>query len=132
MDIQPGATAELTLTVTPDRTADAMGNRGVEVLATPFLIGLLESAAHKVMAPLLPPRGGTVGTMVEMRHLAATPIGMTVTARARLLETDGRRFLFAVEAHDEREKVAEGRHERFIVADMQKFLRRALEKSRRS
>jgi fluoroacetyl-CoA thioesterase len=132
MDIQPGATAELTLTVTPDRTADAMGNRGVEVLATPFLIGLLESAAHKIMAPLLPPRGGTVGTMVEMRHLAATPIGMTVTARARLLETDGRRFLFAVEAHDEREKVAEGRHERFIVADMQKFLRRALEKSRRS
>ncbi|MBI2217131.1 MAG: thioesterase family protein [Candidatus Rokubacteria bacterium] len=129
MEIQPGATAELTLTVTPDRTADAMGNRGVEVLATPFLIGLLESASHRVIEPLLPAGGGTVGTMVEMRHLAATPVGMTVRATATLLETDGRRFLFSVEAWDDAEKVAEGRHERFVVRDLQAFLRRTMEKA---
>jgi predicted thioesterase len=68
--------------------------------------------------------------MVEMRHLAATPVGMTVTARATLIETDGRRFLCTVEAWDEREKVAEGRHERFLVPDMQKFLRRTADKLR--
>jgi predicted thioesterase len=131
MEIQPGATAEVTLTVTPDRTADAMGNRGVQVLATPFLIGLLETASHRVMEPLIPAGGSTVGTMVEMRHLAATPVGMAVRARATLLETDGRRFLFEVEAWDDREKVAEGRHERFVVRDLQTFLRRTWEKGRR-
>jgi fluoroacetyl-CoA thioesterase len=130
MDLQPGTTAELTLLVTADRTADAMGNKGVTVLATPFLIGLLESAAHRLIEPCIPAGGGTVGTMVEMRHLAATPVGMTVTARATLLEMDGHRVLCAVEAWDEREKVAEGRHERFIVADMQRFLRRASDKAR--
>lgn len=130
MEIQPGAEAEVALTVTPDRTADAMGNHGVDVLATPLLIGLLENAAHRVMQPIIPPGGGTVGTMVEMRHLAATPIGMRVRARAKLIETDGRRFLFAVEAWDDRDRVAEGRHERFVVSDMQKFLKRTRRKAR--
>lgn len=131
MDIQPGATAEVTLTVTPDHTAHAMGNDGVQVLATPFLIGLLETACHRVMERLIPPGGSTVGTMVEMRHLAATPVGMAVRARATLVETDGRRFVFEVEAWDDQEQVAEGRHERFVVRDLQAFLRRAMEKTRR-
>jgi predicted thioesterase len=120
----------VSLTVTPDRTADALGNRGVEVLGTPFLVGLLEQACHAVLAPHLPPGAGTVGTMVEMRHLAPTPVGLTVRARARLLEGDGRRFLFAVEAWDDREQVAEGRHERFVVPDLAKFLARAAAKAR--
>lgn len=128
MSLAPGATAEVTGTVTPDRTADAMGNHGVPVLATPFLIGLLENAANAVLAPHLPAGGGSVGTMVEMRHLAATPVGMTVRARATLLETDGRRYLFSVEAWDAQDKIAEGRHERFIVPDLQKFLARAMRK----
>lgn len=128
MSLPAGATAEVAMTVTADRTADAMGNRGVQVLATPFLIGLLEQAAHRAMLPVLPPGGGTVGTMVEMRHLAATPVGMTARARATLLETDGRRYLFAVEAWDDREKIAEGRHERFVVPDMARFLDRAMKK----
>ncbi len=76
----------------------------------------------------LPAGAGSVGTMVEMRHLAATPVGMKVRAKATLLETDGRRFLFSVEAWDEKEKIAEGRHERFVVPDMAKFLGRALKK----
>jgi predicted thioesterase len=128
MDIQPGASAEVSSIVTSDRTADAMGNRGVHVLATPHVVGLLESAAHAVLAPHLPQGAGTVGTMVEMRHLAATPVGMKVRARATLLETDGKRFLFTVEAWDEQEKIADGRHERFLVPDMQKFLARAMKK----
>jgi predicted thioesterase len=78
----------------------------------------------------LPAGAGTVGTMVEMRHLAATPVGMTVRAKATLLESDGRRFLFAVEAWDDKEKIAEGRHERFVVSSMQTFLERAMKKSR--
>jgi predicted thioesterase len=128
MDVQPGATAEVEMTVTPDRSADAMGNKGVMVLATPFLIGLLENAAIAVIQQAVPPGAGTVGTMVEMRHLAATPVGMKVRAKATLLETDGNRFLFQVEAHDEVEKVAEAKHERFLVPNLEKFLARAMKK----
>ncbi len=128
MEIKPGATAEVSITVGPDHTADAMGNRGVHVLATPHVVGLLEQAAAAVIHPHLPPGAGTVGTMVEMRHLAATPVGLRARAKATLLETDGKRFLFAVEAWDDREKIAEGRHERFVVPDMEKFLARAMKK----
>jgi predicted thioesterase len=128
MDLQPGANAEVALTVTPDRTADAMGNRGVHVFATPFVVGLLEDAAGAVLEPHLPAGAATVGTMVEMRHLAATPVGMRVRARATLLQADGRRFLFSVEAWDDREKIAEGRHERFVVRDLSAFLDRVMKK----
>lgn len=127
-EIAPGTTAEVTFTVTPEHTADAMGNRGVHVLATPFLVGLLEDAAGAVIRPHLPAGSGTVGTMVEMRHLAPTPVGMQVRAKATLLETDGRRFLFAVEAWDANEKVADGRHERRVVPNLAKFLERAIAK----
>lgn len=105
-----------------------MGNPGVPVLATPILIGLLENAAAAALRPEIPPGGASVGTMVEMRHLAATPVGMTVHAKATLLETDGKRFLFAVEAWDDRDKVAEGRHERYVIRDRKKFLDRVAKK----
>lgn len=129
MDIKPGSTAEVGYTVSEDQTAHAMGNRGVNVFATPFVIGLLEDAAGAVLRPHLPPGGGSVGTMVEMKHLAATPVGMKVRAKATLLESDGKRYLFTVEAWDEKEKIAEGRHERFVVPDMERFLARAMKKS---
>ena len=129
MDIKPGATAEVSYTVGEDRTAHAMGNRGVHVFATPFVVAMLEDVANAVLKPHLPPGAGTVGTLVEMKHLAATPVGMKVRARATLVETDGKRFLFAVEAWDEKDKIAEGRHERFVVPDMEKFLARAVKKA---
>jgi fluoroacetyl-CoA thioesterase len=129
MDIEPGTTHEISWTVTPERTANAMGNPGVHVFATPFVISLLEQAAHGVIRPHLPAGASTVGTMVEMRHLAATPVGMTVRAKATLLESDGRRYLFTVEAWDAKEKIAEGKHERFVVADLQKFLARTMKKA---
>jgi fluoroacetyl-CoA thioesterase len=129
MDIKPGTTHEVSWTVTPERTADAMGNPGVTVFATPAVIGLLEQAAAGVVRPHLPAGARTVGTMVDIKHLAATPVGMTVRGKATLLETDGRRYLFAVEAWDAKDKIAEGRHERVIVADLQKFLARANKKA---
>ena len=125
MPLEPGQTAEVRRVVTPELTADVLGNPGVTVFATPFVLTLLENAAHAVMAPHLPPGGATVGTRVDMRHLAATPPGMTVRAKAVLLETDGRRCLFDVEAWDDVDKIAEGRHERFVVADLGRFLERA-------
>ena len=131
MSLEPGATAEVSFVVPPERTAHAMGNHGVHVLATPFVIGLLENAAAAVIAPLVPPGSTSVGTMVEMRHLAATPVGMTVRAKATLLETDGKRFLFAVEAWDDKEKIAEGRHERYLIGDLAKFMNRAMRKGQR-
>ena len=131
MGIEPGASAEVLWSVTPDRTAAAMGNPGVEVFATPWVIALLEQAANAVITPHLAPGASTVGTLVEMKHLAATPVGMTVRAKATLLETDGRRLVFAVEAWDDQDKIAEGRHERFVVPDLAKFLARAMTKGRR-
>ena len=128
MNIEPGATAEVTYTVEAERTAHAMGNRGVHVFATPFVIGMLEDVCGAMIKPHLAPAATTVGTMVEMRHLAATPVGMTARAKATLLETDGRRFLFSVEAWDAKDKIAEGRHERFVIPDLAKFLERAMKK----
>ena len=92
------------------------------------LVTLRPLAAGAVLRPHLPPGAGTVGTMVEMKHLAATPVGMRVRAHARLVESDGKRYLFAVEAWDEQDKIAEGRHERFVVPDLEKFLARAMKK----
>jgi predicted thioesterase len=126
---QVGDKGHATLTVTDDRTADALGMRGVKVFATPFLVSLMEDAAGTVMKPHLPPGGSSVGTMVNVKHLAATPVGMTVRAEATLLETDGKRFLFSVEAWDDKEKIGEGRHERFAVADLEKFLGRVMRKA---
>jgi fluoroacetyl-CoA thioesterase len=123
-----GAVHESSCTVTQDVTADAMGHRGVKVLATPYLISLLEDAAGRVIEPYLAPTASSVGTMIDIRHLAATPVGMTVRARATLLETDGKRFLFQVEAWDDKDKVAEGRHERALVPDLVKFLDRVMKK----
>jgi fluoroacetyl-CoA thioesterase len=128
MHLQPGASAEIEVTVTADRTAHAMGNRGVHVFATPFVVGLLEDVSAAVLRPHLPAGAATVGTMVEMRHLAATPVGMRVRARATLLQVEGRRYLFAVEAWDDKEKIAEGRHERFIVSSLETFMDRAMQK----
>jgi predicted thioesterase len=128
MPLEPGAVHEVSRTVTPEVTADAMGNRGVMVFATPFVVALLEDAAGGMLVPTLPPGASTVGTSIEMRHLAATPVGMAVRARATLLETDGRRFLFQVEAWDAKDKIAEGRHERFLIPNLEKFLERAMKK----
>jgi fluoroacetyl-CoA thioesterase len=130
MPIEIGLTAEIEEVVTDRLTADALGNKGVKVYATPFVVSLMESASQAAILPHLPPGAGSVGTTVEMKHLAATPVGMKVRARAALVETDGKRCLFQVTVFDEVEKIAEGRHERFIVPNMEKFLARAMGKTK--
>ena len=128
MPLAPGLTGEFEQLVTPELTADALGNKGVQVFATPFVINLIELTCNAVMKPELPAGFATVGTMVEMKHLAATPVGMKVRAKATVLETDGKRCLFEITVWDETEKIAEGRHERFVVPNLEKFLSRAMSK----
>lgn len=130
MAIQVGLTGEVDQVVTQDLTADALGNKGVQVYATPYVVCLMETAAQAAIVSHLPPGAGTVGTMVEMKHLAATPLGMKVRAKATLVETDGKRCLFQVDVFDEVEKIGEGRHERFIVPNLEKFLARAMAKGK--
>jgi fluoroacetyl-CoA thioesterase len=130
MDIAPGLVGEVEIVVQPPDTADALGNAGMHVLATPRLVGLVEEAAIKAVQAALPAGAGTVGTRLDVKHLAATPVGMRVRARAVLREVEGRRYVYDVEAHDDQEKVAEGVHERFRI-DQARFLQRVAEKAAR-
>lgn len=126
--LEPGLTHEVTISVRDDDTAAALASGSVPVLATPRLIGLMEEAAALAAQSALPEGQTTVGTRVDVRHLAATPVGMRVTARAELIEAAGRALRFRVEARDERELVADGTHERAIV-DRQRFLERVAKKA---
>lgn len=114
-ELTPGLVGEKQVLVTETLTARHLGSGRVSVLATPAMIMLMEQAALETVDHLLEPGQQTVGTRVEVRHLAATPQGMTVRIRVELREVNGRRLLFRVEAFDETEKVGEGEHERFIV-----------------
>lgn len=125
--LRPGLAGEIRLRVGESETAAAMGSGGVRVLSTPHMIALMEGAAFQAVQPHLAPGETTVGTLVEVRHLAATPVGMEVVARAVLEEVEGRRLRFRVEAHDSREKIGEGRHERYVVR-LDRFLARTEEK----
>ena len=128
MPLQPGIIGEVTHRVTSESFATQWGNPGVEVLATPVVVGWLEDAAIRAVSPHLEPGQRSVGTMVSMKHLAATPAGMMVRAKATVRAVDGRRVLFDVEAHDEKERIAEGEHERFIV-NMARFLEKVAQKA---
>ena len=115
-----GLRAEVRLVVREEDTAKHLGSGNVAVLATPRMIALMEKASVKAVDHLLPPGQATVGSEVRVRHLAATPQGMEVTAHSELVEVEGRRLTFKVEAFDEKEKVGEGTHIRFII-DLDRF-----------
>ncbi len=115
-----GAEGRVERVVTSELSAEHLGNVGVAVLATPALCALFELSAFEAVRAALEPGEATVGTHLEIDHLAATPVGMTVTVRARLEAVDQRRLVFTIEAHDGRETVARGRHERFVV-DLKRF-----------
>ena len=127
--LTPGLRGEAHITVDYLHTAAALGDFGVTVLGTPYMINLMEVASANAVIPHLDPGQTTVGTVVDVKHLAATPIDMKVTVSAQLVEVDGRRLVFDVEAHDEHEKIGQGRHERFIV-DLERFLQRTAEKAK--
>ena len=123
MELKPGMTGEATTTVVHENTAAAVGAGGVEVFGTPMLVALMENASWRTVADGLDEGYVTVGTHVNISHLAATPLGQHVRATAELIEIDGRRLVFRVEAYDERQKVGEGQHERAIV-QLERFLSR--------
>ncbi|SBT44093.1 thioesterase family protein [Micromonospora auratinigra] len=123
--LTPGLSAHVELIVTDADTAQAVGSGDVPVLGTPRVLALAEAATVAATATRLPPGSTTVGSRVELEHRAATPVGRTVVARARLAEVDGRRLLFTVTVTEGDETVAEGRVERVLV-DRQRFVDRAL------
>ena len=114
--LKPGIIGKATVSVTPDNTAEKFGNPGAVVFATPMLVALMEQAAINALAPYLAEDQGSVGTKVEIAHLAATPVGMSVQAIATLEEIAGKKMVFAVEAFDDREQIGKGRHERYIIS----------------
>ena len=127
--LEPGAKDRVEKTVEYKDTAKAVASGLAEVFATPSMIALMENAAYLAVQPLLPEGMSTVGVRIDAKHIAATPVGLKVWAEAVLAETDGRRLTFDIEAFDEKEKIGEARHERFII-DEQKFMSRAQAKGK--
>jgi fluoroacetyl-CoA thioesterase len=110
-----GTKREEKLLVTSEVAIDFLGVEAARVLATPHLIAHLEMTARNSVKPLLEPGHDTVGTQVNVTHLAATPRGMNVTFRSEVISVEDRRINFKVEAFDEKEKIAEGTHQRAVV-----------------
>ena len=126
--IHTGLNAEINITVTESDTAAKWGSGLVPVFGTPALIGLMEAAAVKALEGELAEHQTTVGGHIDVYHLAATPVGMQVRARAELTAVDGRELTFHIEAWDESEKIGEALHERYVV-EKDKFIARAQAKS---
>jgi predicted thioesterase len=114
-NLKSGLTGQAVVTVTEENTAKKFGSGSVNVFATPAMIGLMEKASIEAVDHLLPDEYATVGTKIDVKHLAPTPIGMIVIAKAGLEEIEGKKLKFKVEAFDEVEKIGEGTHYRYIV-----------------
>lgn len=114
-EIPIGTRGEYKLLVTSEVAIDFLGLDGPRVLSTPQMIGRMEMTCRNAVLPLLEPGYDTVGTHVNVAHLAAAPLGMTVTFTAEVTAVVDRRVQFRVEAHDEKEKIGEGTHERAII-----------------
>jgi len=123
----PGLTGKSEMVVKEEDLVSQLGGVPVAVLSTPKLIQLLESAAVVAIRDFIPPDQVSLGTEVRMKHLSATPLGMKVTANALLKSVEKNRLFFLVDAYDEREKVAEGEHERVLVSK-ERFLQRVEKK----
>lgn len=122
--IETGKKERKELIVTNEMTASKVGSGGLDVFATPALIALAEKTALESISAYLEEGQSTVGTKIEISHIAATPVGMKVYCETELVEIDRRRLAFSVNVYDEIEKVAVGTHERFIVDD-EKFMAKA-------
>lgn len=127
MPIEPGLKNEITHIVAESDTATVYGSGLAPVLSTPHLVALMEGAAQTALTPYLEPGQSSVGVHVDIRHLAATPIGMSVRVCAKVTEVVLPRVCFHVEAWDDVEKIGEGKHERFII-DCARFMARVTRK----
>ena len=115
MDLEIGAEATASLTVSPAELAVNVGSGSLEVFATPIMVMLMEKAACNCIAPFLEGDETTVGTEMNVQHTAATPEGMTVSAKAVLKEINGRELVFDVSASDNKGAIGNGTHKRFVV-----------------
>ena len=115
--------------VTGENTALKFGSGTIDVFATPAMIALMEEASINTVDEYLPDNYATVGTELNVKHIAATPEGMNVTASAKLIKIDGKKLTFTLEAFDEEEKIGEGSHQRYII-ELDKFKERAHSKSK--
>ena len=113
--LKPGVTGRAELVVGEEHTAPRVGSGRVRVLATPVMINLIEAAALAAIEHLLPAGHQSLGTLLNVRHTAATPVGMRVVASAEVTAVEGRTIRFRVEARDEIEPIGDGTHERVIV-----------------
>jgi predicted thioesterase len=113
--LQPGLRGTAELVVGEEHTAPRIGSGKVHVLATPVMINLFEAAALKAVEHLLPAGHQSLGTVLNVRHIAATPVGMRVLATATVEKIADRTIYFRVEAHDEKDLIGDGTHERVVV-----------------
>lgn len=125
--ITTGIKGRLERTVTDELTAAHIGSGLVKVFATPMMIALIEQTCYESVLPYLEEGQGTVGTLVNVTHSAATPVGMRVWCESQLVEVDRRRLVFEVKAYDQCGLIGEGTHERFII-DSDRFQQKTNEK----
>jgi fluoroacetyl-CoA thioesterase len=125
--LKPGMKGSAELVVGEEHTAPRVGSGRVHVLATPVMINLIEAAALQAVENLLPPGHQSLGIRLDVRHFAATPVGMRVTATVELIKVDGRTLHFRVEARDEKEPIGDGTHER-VVVNVERFAARVQRK----
>ena len=123
----PGLIGKSEMVVKEEDLVSKLGSIAVDVLSTPRLIQLLEAAAIEAIQDYMPSDQLSLGTQVKIKHLSATPLGMKVTAHALLKEVDRNRLFFLVDAFDEKDKVAEGEHERILVSK-ERFIQRVEKK----
>ena len=124
MELTKGIIGKKELTVTMDKTAAAVGSGLLDVFATPQMIALMEATASESVAPYLDEGSTSVGTLVNVSHVAATPVGMTVRCESELTDVEGRKLTFSVKAYDECGLIGEGTHERFVIFS-EKFMAKA-------
>ena len=115
--LETGIKGHKELMVTPDKTAKAMGSGALDVFATPCMIALMENTAFESVQAEWEEGCGTVGTALNVKHVAATPVGMKVTCDTELIKVDGRALTFLVKAYDACGLIGEGEHERFIISE---------------
>ena len=113
--LKEGLSGSARITVGAEHTAPRVGSGRVHVLATPVMINLMEAAALDAAENLIPAGHQSLGTRLDVRHIAATPVGMRVRATAHLLSVEGRTLEFRVEAHDEKDLIGDGSHQRLVV-----------------
>jgi predicted thioesterase len=114
-ELKPGLTGAAEIVVGTRDTAPHVGSGKIGVLATPIMVNLMEAAALQAVEKFMPQGYQTVGTHLDVKHFAATPVGLRVRAEAKLVKVDGRTLTFRIQAVDDREPIGEGDHERLII-----------------